>query len=39
MQKHMPQLDAVRGVAILLVLAHNLHGFTSPPLGYLTWFG
>ena len=39
MQKHIPQLDAVRGVAILLVLAHNLYGFTSRPLSYLTAYG
>src|SRR5215831_6669698 len=39
MQKHIPQLDAVRGVAILLVLAHNLYGFTSPRLSYLTTYG
>lgn len=39
MQKHIPQLDAVRGVAILLVLAHNLDGFTSPRLSYLTTYG
>ena len=39
MQKHIPQLDAVRGVAIILVLAHNLYGFTSPPLSYLTTYG
>lgn len=39
MPKHIPQLDAVRGVAILLVLVHNLRAFVSPPLGYLTDFG
>jgi len=39
MQNHIPQLDAVRGVAILLVLAHNLHAFTAPPLGYVSSLG
>src|SRR5215469_3448165 len=39
MREHIPQLDSVRGVAILVVLAHNLHGFTSPPFSYLTRFG
>jgi peptidoglycan/LPS O-acetylase OafA/YrhL len=39
MQKHIPQLDAVRGVAILLVLVHNLYAFTSPPLSYLSVYG
>jgi len=39
MQRKIPQLDGVRGVAILLVLAHNLHGFYSPPLSFLTAYG
>ena len=39
MQRKIPQLDGVRGVAILVVLAHNLHGFSSPPLSYLTAYG
>ena len=39
MQKHIPQLNAVRGVAILLVLAHNLHAFSAPPLGSVSSFG
>ena len=39
MREHIPQLDGVRGVAILVVLAHNLHGFTSPPFSSLTRFG
>ncbi len=39
MQRHIPQLDAVRGFAILLVLAHNMHGFHAPPFGYLTAYG
>lgn len=39
MRKQIPQLDAVRGVAILVVLAHNLHGFSSPPFSYLTNYG
>jgi peptidoglycan/LPS O-acetylase OafA/YrhL len=33
------QLDAVRGIAILVVLAHNLHGFSSPPLSLFTSYG
>jgi len=39
MRQKIPQLDAVRGIAILVVLAHNLHGFTSLPLSYLTNYG
>jgi peptidoglycan/LPS O-acetylase OafA/YrhL len=39
MRQKIPQLDAVRGVAILVVLAHNLHGFSSPPFSYLTNYG
>jgi len=39
MQRKIPQLDGVRGVAILVVLAHNLHGFHSFPLSYLTNYG
>lgn len=39
MRKQIPQLDAVRGVAILVVLAHNLHGFSSPPFSFLTTYG
>jgi peptidoglycan/LPS O-acetylase OafA/YrhL len=39
MRQKIPQLDAVRGIAILVVLAHNLHGFDSLPLSYLTNYG
>ncbi|HWY06324.1 MAG TPA: acyltransferase [Candidatus Acidoferrales bacterium] len=39
MRQKIPQLDAVRGIAILIVLAHNLHGFSSLPLSYLTVYG
>ena len=39
MQRKIPQLDGVRGVAILVVLAHNLHGFYFFPLSYLTAYG
>jgi peptidoglycan/LPS O-acetylase OafA/YrhL len=39
MQRKIPQLDGVRGVAILIVLAHNLHGFYSPPFSILTAYG
>ena len=39
MQRKVPQLDGVRGVAILVVLAHNLHGFYTAPLSYLTTYG
>ena len=39
MRQKIPQLDAVRGIAILVVLAHNLHGFSSLPFSYLTNYG
>lgn len=39
MQRKILQLDGVRGVAILVVLAHNLHGFTAPPFSYLSTYG
>jgi len=39
MRQKIPQLDAVRGIAILVVLAHNLHGFSSLPFSYLTDYG
>ena len=39
MQRKIPQLDGVRGVAILLVLSHNLHGFYSLPFSLLTTYG
>jgi len=29
----------VRGIAILVVLAHNLHGFSSPPLSLVSNYG
>jgi peptidoglycan/LPS O-acetylase OafA/YrhL len=39
MPRKIPQLDGVRGVAILLVLVHNLHGFYTLPFSYLTAYG
>jgi len=39
MRQKIPQLDAVRGIVILVVLAHNLHGFSSLPFSYLTNYG
>jgi peptidoglycan/LPS O-acetylase OafA/YrhL len=39
MRQKIPQLDAVRGIAILVVLAHNLHGFSSPPLSLVSEYG
>ena len=39
MRQKIPQLDAVRGIAILVVLAHNLHGFASPPLSLFSNYG
>ena len=39
MAQRIPQLDGVRGIAILLVLVHNLKAFTFPPLSYLTTYG
>jgi peptidoglycan/LPS O-acetylase OafA/YrhL len=39
MRQKIPQLDAVRGIAILVVLAHNLHGFSSPPLSLVSSYG
>lgn len=39
MQTRIAQLDAIRGIAILLVMLHNLHAFTSWPLSYLTVYG
>jgi peptidoglycan/LPS O-acetylase OafA/YrhL len=38
-RQKIPQLDAVRGIAILLVLVHNLHGFAFPPLSLVTNYG
>ena len=39
MRQKIPQLDAVRGIAILVVLVHNLHGFSSPPLSLVSNYG
>ena len=42
MRQKIPQLDAVRGIAILVVLVHNLNGFSSAPLSLITkhgWMG
>src|SRR6201993_2066847 len=39
MPKKIPQLDAVRGIAILVVLVHNLSGFSFPPLSLATNYG
>jgi peptidoglycan/LPS O-acetylase OafA/YrhL len=39
MPKKILQLDAVRGVAILVVLVHNLSGFSFPPLSLITNYG
>jgi peptidoglycan/LPS O-acetylase OafA/YrhL len=38
-RQKIPQLDAVRGIAILVVLAHNLHGFSSLPLSLFSKYG
>src|ERR1700757_2161476 len=39
MQKKIPQLDAIRGIAILFVLIHNLHGLDFLPLSLATNYG
>jgi peptidoglycan/LPS O-acetylase OafA/YrhL len=39
MAQRIPQLDGVRGIAILLVLVHNLNAFTIRPFSYLTTYG
>jgi peptidoglycan/LPS O-acetylase OafA/YrhL len=39
MQKKIPQLDAIRGIAILVVLIHNLHGLDFLPLSLATNYG
>lgn len=39
MRQKIPQLDAVRGIAILVVLVHNLRGFSSAPLSLVTNYG
>jgi peptidoglycan/LPS O-acetylase OafA/YrhL len=38
-RQKIPQLDAVRGIAILVVLAHNLHGFSAPPFSFISRYG
>lgn len=39
MQRKIPQLDAIRGIAILLVVVHNLHALDFPPLSLITNYG
>jgi peptidoglycan/LPS O-acetylase OafA/YrhL len=39
MPKKIPQLDAIRGIAILVVMIHNLHGLDFPPLSLVTNYG
>ena len=39
MTQKIPQLDAVRGIAILVVMVHNLNAFSFRPLSYLTTYG
>jgi len=39
MRQKIPQLDAVRGIAILVVMVHNLHGFYYPPFSYVARYG
>ena len=39
MRQKIPQLDAIRGIAILLVLVHNLHWFAFPPLTLVSKYG
>ncbi|HXH67014.1 MAG TPA: acyltransferase [Candidatus Limnocylindrales bacterium] len=39
MRQKIPQLDAVRGIAIILVLIHNLHRFYWPPLTLISKYG
>lgn len=39
MPRKIPQLDAVRGIAILIVLVHNLYWFNWPPLTLVSKFG
>jgi peptidoglycan/LPS O-acetylase OafA/YrhL len=38
-RQKIPQLDAVRGIAILVVLVHNLGGFAFPLLSLVTNYG
>ena len=39
MQNKIPQLDAIRGIAILIVLVHNLRGLDFPPFSLITNYG
>ena len=39
MPRKIPELDGVRGVAILVVLAHNLHAFSTSPFSLLSAYG
>ncbi len=39
MQTKIPQLDAIRGIAIVVVVIHNLHGLNFPPLSVVTKYG
>src|ERR1700741_4392574 len=39
MPRKIPQLDAIRGIAILVVVVHNLHGLDFPPLSLVTNYG
>lgn len=39
MTQKIPQLDALRGIAILLVLIHNTHAFPSLHLGAISTYG
>ena len=39
MQTKIPQLDAIRGIAIVVVVIHNLHGLNFPPLSLVTKYG
>lgn len=39
MGQRIPQLDGVRGMAILLVMVHNLDAFSVSPFSYLTTYG
>jgi peptidoglycan/LPS O-acetylase OafA/YrhL len=37
--QRVPQLDGVRGIAILVVMIHNLGAFSVKPFSYLTTYG
>jgi peptidoglycan/LPS O-acetylase OafA/YrhL len=39
MAQRIPQLDGVRGIAILAVMVHNLGAFSIRPFSYLTTYG